>query len=626
MKVAVKKIMAFVVVSLFLAGSLVLFPKGTASPMRSVNDSAYPVPAIPHVAISWDRYHSYNATNSLTMALFNITNAYPSIIKLYSIGKSWYGRDIWAVKISDNPGIDEDEPEILFDGLHHSREWLSMEVCLYFIWYMAENYAANTTIKNIVDNNQIWVLPAMNPDGRQFDANHDGIDPTNFWGSLGWRKNQRDNNNNGIFDDNYDGVDVNRNYDSNFGGIGSSPDPASDTYHGPYAFSEPEARALRNLVYNHTFQTYVTLHAPSQLILYPWGYNSAAPPTVDNLQAVGAEIQSRIPNNADGGSPFPVKQWTGMYTSSGISIDWLYDTMKVPLPYTIEVYGGGNNFHPPADKVETVCLDTLNALIYMCTAAGNPYMLLNKANDAGVFMLRDISYNATYGAGTVPFRVFAENYGTGSQAPFNVHIEIRDETDTVVYQDTKPTSKTLSQDQRDIIQCSYDFTTAGKYKVTATTLLAGDEYSYNDARTMPIQISNLAPGFSVAAAPPSRTINQTEGATFTITVTSTNGFNSPVTLSCEGLGSGATGVFNPNPVTPPPNGQVTSTLTITTTAGAQTGTFQLYINSTAGSMVHGTTVSLTVNPMVPEFETVLIMTISAIMLATTATIVVNRRR
>ena len=104
------------------------------------------------------------------------------------------------------------------------------------------------------------------------------------------------------------------------------------------------------------------------------------------------------------------------------------------------------------------------------------------------------------------------------------------------------------------------------------------------------------PDFSVGASPSSVTVNQGSNATSTITVTSLNGFNSSTTLSASGLPSGVTATFSPNPVTPPANGNVTSTLTLTASSTATTGTATVTITGTSGATTHTTTISLTVNP------------------------------
>jgi hypothetical protein len=103
------------------------------------------------------------------------------------------------------------------------------------------------------------------------------------------------------------------------------------------------------------------------------------------------------------------------------------------------------------------------------------------------------------------------------------------------------------------------------------------------------------PDFTIGASPSSVTVNQGSSGTSTITITSLNGFNSATTLSASGLPSGVTAAFSTNPVTPPANGSATSTLTLTASSGATTGTATVTITGTSGSTTHTTTINLTVN-------------------------------
>ena len=73
-----------------------------------------------------------------------LLSLYPNIIsERLVIGQSIEGRDIWAFKISDNPNIDEDEPEVLYTSLIHAREPVSMMSLFYFTQHLAENYTSN---------------------------------------------------------------------------------------------------------------------------------------------------------------------------------------------------------------------------------------------------------------------------------------------------------------------------------------------------------------------------------------------------------------------------------------------------------------------------------------------------
>jgi hypothetical protein len=98
--------------------------------------------------------------------------------------------------------------------------------------------------------------------------------------------------------------------------------------------------------------------------------------------------------------------------------------------------------------------------------------------------------------------------------------------------------------------------------------------------------------FSISANPSSLTVTQGGNATSTISTTVTSGNSQSVTLSASGLPSGATAVFNPNPI----NSGSSSTLTITTAPSTPTGTYTVTVTGTGTDVTHTTTISLTVNP------------------------------
>jgi len=84
--------------------------------------------------------------------------AHPSIVQRFSIGKSYQGRDIWAVKISDNVGVDEAEPEVMFDGTHHSDEHMATEMTLHILHWLVDGYGTVPRITNIVNSREIWIV------------------------------------------------------------------------------------------------------------------------------------------------------------------------------------------------------------------------------------------------------------------------------------------------------------------------------------------------------------------------------------------------------------------------------------------------------------------------------------
>ena len=108
-------------------------------------------------------YHTYD---SLTTELVETyAPLHPDICRLQSLGKSQQGRDLWAMLITDNPDVDEDEPECKFVATIHGNEPVGMELCLYLIDLLLNQYDTDKRITTLVDNTALWIVPLMNPDG-----------------------------------------------------------------------------------------------------------------------------------------------------------------------------------------------------------------------------------------------------------------------------------------------------------------------------------------------------------------------------------------------------------------------------------------------------------------------------
>src|SRR5438270_13822041 len=100
-------------------------------------------------------YHNYA---EMVTEIHDVAAAHPDIVSVFSIGKSYEGRDIWVAKISDNVTVDEAEPEILFDALHHAREHLTVEQALYTLHMLADDYLTDPAVKAIVDSREIFII------------------------------------------------------------------------------------------------------------------------------------------------------------------------------------------------------------------------------------------------------------------------------------------------------------------------------------------------------------------------------------------------------------------------------------------------------------------------------------
>jgi murein tripeptide amidase MpaA len=269
-------------------------------------------------------YHSYL---ELETDMLVLQQKYPNIVKVFDIGDSLEKRNIYAMKISDNVALEEDEAEVLFLGCHHAREWISVEVPFLLGKYLAENYATDPDIKRLVDQSEIWIVPLVNPDGLEYT-----IHVYRYW-----RKNRRDNGKSNF------GVDINRNYGYKWGidNAGSSLNPASEVYRGTAAFSEPETRAVRDLFLSKDFQAMISFHSFSQVILYPWGYTKLPSDKDAQMKEIAAEMSAKI--QAVNGRLYDYGQsGTALYLTNGDVTDWTFAMTGIPS-YTIEL--------PPIDEL-----------------------------------------------------------------------------------------------------------------------------------------------------------------------------------------------------------------------------------------------------------------------------------
>ena len=289
--------------------------------------------------------------------LDNMFSLFPGLItQKESIGQSIEGRDLWMVKISDNPNVNETEPEVLYTGIHHAREPESMMQLLFYMYYLLENYNTDDFIKTLVDNTEMYFVPVVNPDGYVYNQS------TNPYGGGMWRKNRRDNGGGSY------GVDPNRNYGYMWGydNSGSSPDPYDETYRGTAAFSEPEIAAMRDFVNDHEFRLALNYHTYSNLLLYPWGWTSDLTPDEDIMNAY-AEMMTQDSHYTFGPSS------TTIYPTNGDANDWMYGeqlTKDKILSYTPELGGSDDGFWCPVDRIIPIAQENMIQDILLAAFAG----------------------------------------------------------------------------------------------------------------------------------------------------------------------------------------------------------------------------------------------------------------
>lgn len=256
-----------------------------------------------------------------TMATIAQNN--PGICRLETLGTSYNGKLLLAVKVSDNPGIHENEPAIHFEGGIHGDEKIGWAVAFEMLKYLVTNYGTDTLVARLVDSREIWLHPMYNPDGydttpaRRYNGNN--VDLNRNWGWMwGWEYN-----------------------------MGDAP------------FSEPENRAVLDHILRHPFVMFVSFHAGTEFISYPWSCDTAETTPENQLMNFLSQRYS-VPNG------YPYGQGSvGMYPINGSTKDCDYG--QGMMGWSIEVHDSKT---PPASQIEPTFQKNRTAILEFYHRAG----------------------------------------------------------------------------------------------------------------------------------------------------------------------------------------------------------------------------------------------------------------
>ena len=267
-----------------------------------------------------DQYHTYD---EIIQTINTLSISYASICKKYDYGLSVEGRQLCALKISDNVNTDETEAEVMFDGGIHGDEIGGPENLVRFAEFLCESYNVDPEITNLINSREIWLYIMINPDGRVNMVRH-----------------------------NSNGVDLNRDWGYMWNGDGASPD----------YYSQVETRALRNCILGNQFVVYTTYHSGTEFLAYPWSYRpDPCPDQVHIHQLAG------VYSSASGYPDLPYKQgYTGMYAINGSSKDAAYGVMG-SIGWTMEI---SNDKQPPVIEIQYYYDLNEPAMIAMIEYAG----------------------------------------------------------------------------------------------------------------------------------------------------------------------------------------------------------------------------------------------------------------
>eukprot|EP00111_Clytia_hemisphaerica_P008789 TCONS_00025703-protein len=250
---------------------------------------------------------------------------------LISLGETFEGREIYAFKFIRKNDNENKRKTMVIECGAHAREWVSVSTCVYIITRIARSSnTANTVSK------YDWVLiPVLNPDGYVYTWKNST--------TRMWRKNRSFTEEQmKIYlekkDDVCIGVDINRNFDSNWGGPGAPKTPCFTMYAGPKPFSENESKALVNFLTDNKDEViaYISLHTFGQKWMTPFGHSKEKPTNLNEMERV-ALLSVEAIKKVSGlvytvGSSHDI-----MYPNSGSSVDWASKTLSIPYTYLVEM-------------------------------------------------------------------------------------------------------------------------------------------------------------------------------------------------------------------------------------------------------------------------------------------------
>ncbi|WPU63783.1 DUF2817 domain-containing protein [Peredibacter starrii] len=271
---------------------------------------------------------------------------YPQIMRLFSIGKSVRGKDLWVMKISDNPAMDEVEPEFKYISSMHGDEITGRELTVALIEEIGQKYGRDPEITNLVNNTEIFIMPSMNPDGSDMK--------------------QRANAN-------Y--VDLNRNF----------PDMTRDTQSSPNG-RQVENQAVMAFQASRQFSLSANFHGGTIVANYPWDSKYDLHPLNDLVKELSVEYAELNPEmrNSD---EFPqgVTNGAAWYIVRGGMQDWSY-VWHNDLQITVEL---SHQKWPSYSEIPNFYRNNRDSMVYfMKQIHRGAGFRINRPNVEGVVNIR----------------------------------------------------------------------------------------------------------------------------------------------------------------------------------------------------------------------------------------------
>lgn len=289
-------------------------------------------------------YTKYHPMDEIYKWMEDVVRGNPELVSSVPYGRTYEERNITLLKLGLKNPEGREKKVIWVDCGIHAREWIAPAFCQWFTKEIVHSYKNDKKLEQMLQNLDIYVTPVINVDGYVFTWVNDS--------TRLWRKSRSPPPSNSSC---Y-GVDLNRNFNANWGTVGVSLDSCQNNYCGTAPVSEPEAKAVAELVGSMVNKVlcFLTIHSAGQLILLPYGHPEISAPNYNELVSVGEAAAAEIKkvhgmDYTVGTSP------QVLYPNSGSSRDWAR-LIGIPFSYTFELRDKGEFSHLlPEEQIQPTC-------------------------------------------------------------------------------------------------------------------------------------------------------------------------------------------------------------------------------------------------------------------------------